>query len=125
MSNTIILSINPEYVNNIINGSKRYEYRTRIAKSDITKILIYETSPIKKIVAEVEVEETLKLPPNQLWEKTRDYSGTTKYFFDLYFKDKPIAYAYKLGNVIVYEKPKEMVDFGLKAAPQSFVYVSI
>ena len=45
--NKIIVSINPRHVNNIINGSKRYEYRTRIASKDADKLLIYETAPTK------------------------------------------------------------------------------
>ena len=46
-----------------------------------------------------------------------------KEYFDLYFKNRDIAYAYKLGKVEVYSKPKELEDFGLSCAPQSFVYV--
>ena len=31
-------------------------------------------------------------------EKTREYSGITKNFFDEYFKDRKVAYTYKLGK---------------------------
>ena len=119
----IVISINPEHVQNIINGTKKYEYRTKAAKKDINKILIYETTPVKKIVAEAEIIEVLMLEPNSLWEITKDYSGVTKDFFDLYFENRNIAYAYKIGKVCVYEEPKELLEFGLKYAPQSFVYV--
>jgi predicted transcriptional regulator len=34
-----------------------------------------------------------------------------------------MAYAYKLGKVKVYGEPKELADFGLRTAPQSFAYV--
>lgn len=125
MSRKIVISINPEHVENIINGSKKFEYRTKAAKSDVTKIIIYETTPVKKIVAEAEIKEVLMLSPNELWEKTKEQSGISKEFYDSYFKDRSIAYAYRLGKVKVYEQPKELIDFGLKAAPQSFVYVSI
>ena len=47
----IIVSINPEHVKNIINGTKKFEYRTKAAKTDVNKIIIYETTPIKKVVA--------------------------------------------------------------------------
>ena len=120
--NKIIVSINPRHVNNIINGSKRYEYRTRIASKDADKLLIYETAPIKKVVAEVDVIEILSLDPNTLWEQTKDYSGISKKFFDEYFKNRSVAYAYKLGKVKVYDEPKSLIEFGLRAAPQSFAY---
>ena len=120
--NKIIVSINPRHVNNIINGSKRYEYRTRIASKDVNKLLIYETAPFKKVVAEVDVIEVLSLDPNTLWEQTKDYSGISKKFFDEYFKNRSVAYAYKLGKVKVYDEPKSLIEFGLRTAPQSFAY---
>ena len=120
--NKIIVSINPRHVNNIINGSKRYEYRTRIASKDVKKLLIYETAPIKKVVAEVDVIEVLSLDPDTLWEQTKDYSGISKEFFDEYFKNRSAAYAYKLGKVKVYDEPKSLIEFGLRTAPQSFAY---
>ena len=46
-----------------------------------------------------------------------------KEFFDEYFQDRKIAYAYKLGKVKRYETPKTLLDYGIKAAPQSFVYI--
>ena len=35
--NKIVMSINPEHVNNIINGTKKYEYRTKAARKDIDR----------------------------------------------------------------------------------------
>ena len=55
-------------------------------------------------------------------EKTKEYSGITKNFFDEYFKDRKVAYAYKLGKIKVYDEPKALTEFGLRAAPQSFAY---
>ena len=125
MSKKIIISINPQHVKKIINGSKKYEYRTKAAKSDVNKILIYETVPVKKVVAEAEILEVIMLPPEELWNQTKLYSGITKEFFDEYFKEREIAYAYKLGKVKVFDKPKELIEFGIKSAPQSFVYISV
>lgn len=123
MKNKILISINPEHVANIINGTKKYEYRKIAAKQDISSIIIYETTPIKRIVAEAEIAEVLMLPPEELWEATKDASGISKKFFDAYFKDRQIAYAYKLGEIKVFETPKTLLDYGIKAAPQSFVYI--
>lgn len=118
----IIISINPEHVNNIINGTKKYEYRTKAAKKDVNKLIIYETTPIKKVVAEAEIVEVLALDPSALWEKTKEYSGIMKNFFDEYFKDRKVAYAYKLGKIKVYDELKTLTEFGLRVAPQSFAY---
>lgn len=118
----IIISINPEHVNNIINGTKKYEYRTKAARKDVNKLIIYETMPVKKVVAEAEIIEVLALDPSSLWKETKEYSGIKKEFFDEYFKNRKVAYAYKLGEVKVYDEPKSLSDFGLEAPPQSFAY---
>lgn len=124
MKRNIIISINPEHVVNIINGTKKYEYRTKAAKCDVGKIIIYETTPVKKVVAEVEIVGVLKMSPNQLWKETSEQSGVSKEYFDTYFKNRKVAYAYRLGKIKVYDKPRELNEFGLRFAPQSFVYVN-
>ena len=123
MMRRILISINPEHVENIINGKKKYEYRKIAAKQDISSIIIYETTPIKKIVAEAEIVDVIMLPPEQLWQETKQAAGITKSFFDEYFRGRKKAYAYKLGRITVYKEPKRLLDFGIKSAPQSFVYV--
>ncbi|MBS5853394.1 MAG: ASCH domain-containing protein [Staphylococcus sp.] len=97
MKRKILISINPEHVENIINGSKKFEYRKIAAKQDISSIVIYETTPVKRIVAEAEIIDVLILSPDELWKQTKQASGISKEFFDEYFKGKKIAYAYKLG----------------------------
>ncbi|MBQ7673174.1 MAG: ASCH domain-containing protein [Alphaproteobacteria bacterium] len=119
----ILISINPKHVQNIITGVKKYEYRKTAAKEDISSIIIYETMPIKKIVAEVQIIDVITLPPKELWRQTKESSGITKKFFDEYFKNRDVGYAYQLGEVTVYDKPKQLTDFGIKYAPQSFVYI--
>ncbi len=120
----IVISINSEHVDKIIKGSKKYEYRRKIAREGVDKLIIYATAPIKKVVAEATVIDILALPPGALWEETKEYSGISKEFFFDYFKGKDIAYAYKLGEVRVYDEPKSLSDFGLKGALQSFAYAN-
>lgn len=123
MKKKILISINPEHVKNIINGIKKYEYRKIAAKQDISSIIIYETTPVKRIVAEAEIIDVLMYSPEELWKLTKDESGISKEFFDEYFEGKEIAYAYKLGKIKVYDEPKTLLEYGIKTAPQSFVYI--
>ena len=37
--------------------------------------------------------------------------------------NRKVAFAYKLGAVKIYDTPRTLMDYGIKAAPQSFVYV--
>lgn len=75
---TIFLSISPTHFSHILDGYKEYEYRTLFPRKPIDKTRIYETSPIKKIVAEVEALSIISMPPTILWEQTKDYSGISK-----------------------------------------------
>lgn len=119
----ILLSINPNHVENILNGTKRYEFRKKVCKRHVDKILIYSTTPIMKVVGEAEVEEVLVDNPEAIWKKTKTKSGIDKKFFDQYYKNRDQAVAYKLRNVIKYRQPKELKEYGVSSAPQSFRYI--
>lgn len=120
----ILMPINPEYVDEILSGRKKYEYRKIKAKrKNIDKIVIYSTSPIMRVVAEVDVEEIIEDSPENLWKQTKRYSGVTEDFYSKYYNNRKIAIAYKLGNITVYDKPKKLCDIGINYAPQSFIYL--
>lgn len=120
----ILMPINPKYVDEILSGNKKYEYRKIKAKrKNIDKMVIYSTSPIMRVVAEVDVEGIIEASPEKLWEQTKEYSGITKDFYSKYYKNKENAIAYKLGNIKVYDKPKKLCDIGINYVPQSFIYL--
>jgi len=118
------MSIHPMHVAKILSGEKKYEYRRKAAKQDVDSLIIYETTPVKKVVAEVKIIEVIELPIEELWEETCTRSGISKAFFDEYFDGRSIGYAYRLGEVITYDSPRELSFYGIKAAPQSFVYLN-
>ena len=120
----ILMSIKPQYVEKILSGNKKYEYRKNRAKRNgIDKIIIYSTAPVMKVVAEVDIEEIIESTPDILWKKTKLESGITEEFFYKYYKNKTTAVAYKLGNIKIYDKPKSLNDIGVKNVPQSFIYL--
>ena len=121
----LLLSIKPEYVEKILQGEKKFEYRKRLAKEDVSYIYVYSTAPSMKVVASVHIEGHLSDSPTALWEKTKAAAGISRAKFRDYFRGCKNAYAYKLGKVEVFESPKNLSDFGVAVAPQSFVYIKI
>lgn len=121
----LLLSIKPEYVEKILQGEKKFEYRKRLAKEDVSYIYVYSTAPSMKVVASVHIEGHLSDSPTALWEKTKASAGISRAKFRDYFRGCKTAYAYKLGKVEVFESPKNLSDFGVAVAPQSFVYIKI
>lgn len=119
----MLLSINPQYVQSIINGSKLYEYRKFRCRDDVDKIIIYATAPQKQVVGEAEIDEILEDDPSTVWDRTKDYSGISSSFYQEYYKGKEKAVAYHLKNLHIYDKPKTLADIGVSRAPQSFQYI--
>ena len=119
----LLMSINPEHVDNILAGTKKFEFRKTKCKEKIDSIIIYSTFPIMRVVAEVEVKDIIEDTPQIVWSKTRTAAGIDKIFFDRYYSGRDIAVAYVLGEVKKFSSPKYLADYGVKAAPQSYVYV--
>ena len=119
----LLMSINPEHVDNILSGTKKYEFRKTRCKEDIDSIIIYSTFPIMKVVAEVEVKEIIEGTPQVIWNKTQTAAGIDKLFFDRYSLGRSTAVAYALGKVKKFSTPKLLADYGIRTAPQSYVYV--
>lgn len=119
----ILLSINPEHVENILNGSKGYEYRKVRCRAEVDKILLYSTAPVSQVVGEAEVVGVIEDKPDVVWKLTSDHSGISKEFFDAYYFQKEKAVAYQLGRIIKYCKPLSLGELGINFAPQSFRYV--
>lgn len=122
-SDTILISIHPDFVDKIISGEKQYEFRKRFP-DNIRYMLIYTTSPVKKITAMVEIDYIIMGSPANLWKKTRNKSGVTKSFFDMYFSGKKNAYAVKIKKVYKLDNPIDLTDLKeINAAPQSYIYL--
>lgn len=119
----ILLSINPQHVESIMSGKKTVEYRKARCRHDVDKIVIYSTYPVMQIVGEAIVKGVIEGEPANVWAQTAHGAGITKAFFDKYYENKTKAIAYLLGEIITYEEPYSLMDWGIKSAPQSFVYI--
>ncbi len=120
----VLLSIKPEFATKIFDGTKKYEFRRAIFKNpNIKKIIVYASSPIKKIIGEFEIEQILSHDINTLWNKTKKHSGISEDYFFEYFGDKEYGYAIKIKSTKLYKIPKCIrEDFNLYP-PQSFLYL--
>ena len=122
-SDTIVISIHPVFVDKILSGQKKYEFRKCLPK-DIRYMLVYTTSPVKKITALVEIDSVIIDTPDAVWRKTKKQAGVTKAFFDSYYKNKEIAYAAKFKKVYKLDTPILIKNLkGIKNAPQSYIYL--
>jgi type I restriction enzyme, S subunit len=122
---SILLSIKPKYVELISNGNKEYEFRKRIFKFNrSSKIYIYASSPIKKIIGYFIISEIIEDHPKRLWETFEAKSGINESDFFSYFNENSIGYAIRIRNFVKFEEPidpkKIITNF---YPPQSFSYI--
>jgi predicted transcriptional regulator len=126
MQTSVLLSIKPEFVEKIFSGAKRYEFRRVIFKSkNVSRVVVYASSPVQRVVGEFEVGGILALEAKKLWHQTKKYSGIAKRYFDGYFADKETAYAIKIKSVKRYSTPISLQELRPSARPpQSFMYLN-
>ena len=119
----ILLPIKPRFVKLILAGDKKFEYRKSVPNKNVTKIVIYASSPDKRVVGEVDVRGVVSGSPEYVWAQTGASGGISREFFNSYFGGRDKAYAYILGDVKKYSKSLSLADFNVKSAPQNFVYL--
>ncbi|MDY0903082.1 ASCH domain-containing protein [Pantoea agglomerans] len=121
----VLLSIKPEYVDKILSGEKRFEFRkVSFSEQGITNVLIYATKPVGKLVGEFEVTNIHEGSPEFIWKLTKPFAGIEKKYFDSYYEGRNKAVAIAIGKVNVFETPMDLNSLGERITPpQSFCYI--
>lgn len=123
-SDRILLSIKPEYVEQIERHTKLFEFRKRNFKNLPSEIWVYASAPVKKIVGIIYVEDILEGAPSELWIKCQEYAGIAKKPFFDYFNGRNYGIAIKIKFYRKFDKTidpyKVKSDF---TPPQSYAYL--
>ncbi len=118
-----LLSIKPKYVEEIVEGNKKIEFRKTIFSRQVKEVWIYASSPIKKIVAVFSPGGIIEDSPKSLWRKYKYISGMKEEDFINYFYGKDVGYAVEIDALRVFKKafePNEIIrEF---TPPQSYYY---
>lgn len=61
---------------------------------------------------------------NVIWNKTNKYGGITRIKYDNYYENCGYVVAYEIEKAILYNKQKDLKDFNVRTAPQSYVYIT-
>jgi predicted transcriptional regulator len=126
MPTSVLLSIKPQYAEAILDGRKTFELRRKIFRNrSVNTMVIYSSSPVQRVVGEVEIQEVLEAAPDDLWEKTSDGAAVEREFFDQYFAERKTGYAVRVTRPQRYDKPRSLSEhYGLARPPQSFCYLT-
>lgn len=119
-----ILSIKPQFVEEIVAGRKKYEFRKKGFKEHVGKVYIYASSPVCRIVGEFVLGNILEGNPNEIWAKTSKVAGITREYFDEYYINKDLAYALEIKSFKPYREPiNPYTHFSRFTPPQSYCYI--
>lgn len=140
VSDSILLAIEPRFAEKILNGEKRYEFRTIAPKADVKTVYLYASAPVKRIVGKFDVQTIYRgRSPDELWRVTRDAAGIDYAEYHTYSAGRNVK-AYVIANPVRFPEPIDPKDirrgnpyfthyrqflFGETwRAPQNFVYLS-
>ena len=118
------VSIKPKYAERILSGKKRHEFRRVPMRRDVEHIVIYSSSPQKRIVAIATVKEVRTAAPSVLWDETKAHAGIVRKEFREYFSGARRGFAISLEEITplpVALDPGRIRD--RFTIPQSFSYV--
>ena len=123
----VVLSIKPQYSNQILNGSKTVELRRRfpINVPSGTLAYIYSTTPDRALVGLAEIDAVEKQAVGEIWRDYKESACISKKDFDTYFSGQEHGFALKLKQAIRFSQPIGLADLRERFAfepPQSFVY---
>ena len=75
----ILLSIKPKYVEKIVSGEKKYEFRQTIFKREqVDTIVVYSSGKVGKLIGEIKFKTILSDTPLNIWNKTKEEAGLSK-----------------------------------------------
>jgi len=123
-SQTVFLPIKPKYAFSILEGKKKVEFRKVKFNKDVKYVIIYASSPYKKVIGYFKLKKIVSGNPRMIWEKYKDVGCIEKLDFFEYYKDQKIAYAIEINKVKKLkshiEPSKAVKNFKI---PQSFSYL--
>lgn len=123
-SNTVLISIRPEYAERIFKGEKRYEFRKQKFRRPIKKVLMYSTKPVGEIAGFFTCSKILNGSPLRIWKLCSKFAGVSEEEFFDYFNGRDVAYALKIERVKKFTTPIELNNvIGHIKPPRSFMYV--
>jgi len=123
-SRVVFLPIKPRYMEPIMGGTKTVEYRRRPPQQPVSLVVLYSSSPVKRVVGIAEVIEVCCGRKEAIWASTFRQGGITRKEYDEYFYGRDMGCVLKLGKILKLITPlnPSTIKRGF-LVPQSYSYV--
>ena len=122
--NVALLSIYPEFADQIFAGSKTIELRRIQLPDELEHVVVYATSPVMKIVGYFDVAEIVRDTPANIWKQYRAVAGIDRKRFFSYYESRNMAVGIKIGRIHPLPIPRKLSFLAKKLTPpQSIQYL--
>jgi predicted transcriptional regulator len=125
----LLVSLRPRYAALVLSGEKTVELRRRPPQVECgALVLIYESSPSRRLAGRARVESIDVGDPATIWERYGACTGISLEEFDLYFEGTCRAVAITICSAAPLVRPASLDELRRRWAgfspPQSFRYLS-
>ena len=117
------MAIRPEFTEQILDGTKRVEFRKRPLAADVTDVVMYASAPVSAIVGAFRVTGQDTWHPADLWRLFEDVGGISRSRYEEYFANRDRGTGIRIGDVRVTAAPVSLSAIALRRPPQSFQYL--
>ena len=121
---SVLLSIKPKYAHAIMSGKKKYEFRKRIPKN-FSKIYLYSSSNVQKIIGYLEIGKIIEATPQKLWRMYGKLGGIEREDFFTYFEGYNEGYSMEIKKAKKFKCPIDpYLSYKKFTPPMSYFYIS-
>lgn len=122
----VILSIKPRYGALIMAGTKKCELRRKIWQQSnvVERVYIYLSDPVRLVVGyfKPRVIAWNQCPNYDLWRIVENDCGITFPEYYAYILGSESKYAIYIDDLVLFDRPRGITEFGIKKPPQNFCY---
>ena len=120
----VLLSIKPRFADAIMRGEKKVEFRRRLWKADVDTVVVYASSPAKKVIGYFTVTFIDLASPGRLWRRHGSVGAIPLDEYRSYYAGTTSGVAVGVGAVRRLRDGEGLRSAtGLRKAPQSFAYL--
>jgi len=121
----VLLSVLPKYADAIMSGTKTVEFRKCAINGGTGNMVVYSSSPRKKVVGYLEIGKVDLAKPSTLWKRYWRSGGIDEVAFFKYYEGCATGACHVIYKVWRLDKPVAITKVGSRLrAPQSFLYLT-
>ncbi len=123
-STSVLISIYQQYADGILDGEKIIEFRKSQFPDHVTRVYLYSTSPVKKIVGYFDVEYVLRESPGYLWNRYGKQGLIGRNDYMKYYSNNDEACGILVKSAVRFLRAVEINELDSSmTVPQSFCYL--